>query len=214
MTKNNIPAGSQFGGLIVLNHLDRRSGNNDYYGCRCTCGKEIEVQGSHLLHSGITSCGCARAPRPITTDPSTRRLRQAWRHMISRCTDLCCRDYTRYGARGITVCSEWLATFDAFKSWALANGYSDSLTLDRIDNDGNYTPGNCRWATIAQQNLNTRRVRRVTAFGETKALSEWAADPRCQVSYFTLRQRVVYLRWEFEAALLNGKHERPQAYAA
>lgn len=214
MTKNSIPEGTQFGQLTVLQHTERRSGYNHYFLARCDCGREIELLGSHLLHSGVTSCGCARPVRQITVDSTERRLRQAWRHMISRCTDSGCKDYCNYGARGISVCLEWLTDFNTFKDWSLSHGYQDNLSLDRIDNDGIYEPGNCQWATIVQQNRNTRRVRRVTAFSETKTLSEWAADPRCQVTYFALRQRVTYLGWEIETAIMNGKHKRSQVHAA
>ncbi len=127
--------------------------------------------------------------------------------MISRCTDPDCKDYTNYGGRGITVCSVWQNDFEVFRTWALANGCNNDRSLDRIDNDGDYSPENCRWATITEQNRNTRRVLRLTVFDETKTLSEWAEDPRCQVSYFTLRQRIVYLGWEPEAALLCSKHQ-------
>jgi len=214
MTKNDIPIGQRFGQLTILRHLDRCSGNNQYFAARCDCGREIEVQGSHLLYSGIISCGCACTRRTDPMHRSTRRLRLTWRHMINRCTDPDNQDYTGYGGRGIAICPEWLSNFGAFKEWALANGYQDDLSLDRIDNDGNYSPANCRWATITQQNRNTRRVRRLTAFGETKTLSEWAEDPRCQVSYSALHQRITTLGWGIEAALLNKKHERPQFRAA
>ncbi len=214
MSKNAIPAGTIFGHLTVLERLERVSGDNRYFRCRCACGAEVEVQGSHLLYSGITSCGCDRPPRPKTSSPSERRLRTAWRHMINRCTDPADKDYGNYGGRGISVCPEWVNDFGAFRDWSLENGYAEDLSLDRIDNDGGYAPINCHWATICEQNRNTSRVRRYTAWGETKILSVWAEDPRCQVSYFALRQRVVYLGWKLEAALLTGKHERPQSKAA
>lgn len=214
MTKNDIPVGTRFGQLIVLRRVTRRSGNNQYFAAHCDCGREIEVQGSHLLYSRITSCGCARSGRPDTMRRSTRRLRLAWRHMINRCTEPGDKDYVSYGERGIAICPEWLSSFEAFKAWALSNGYRNDLSLDRIDNDGDYTPTNCRWATITEQNRNTRRVRRITAFGETKTLSEWAEDPRCQVSYSTLHQRITTLGWGIEAALLNTKHKRPRSCAA
>ncbi len=216
MTKNTIPVGTQFGQLTVLARLDRKSGRNYYYRCRCSCksNREIEVQGTHLLHSGQKSCGCLRLTHTHKADPSQRRLRTAWYHMINRCSKPNDKDYRNYGGRGITICAEWLHDFNAFKDWALANGHQEGLSLDRIDNDGNYTPDNCRWATNAQQSRNTRRVRRITAFGETKTLSEWAEDPRCQVSYSILHQRITTLGWDFEAALLIGKHERPRLKAA
>jgi len=201
MTKNDIPAGTQFGHLTVLAPTNHRSGYNLYFLCNCACGSEVEIMGSHLLYSNTISCGCARRRRPVTVDATTRRLRHAWRHMLDRCYKSSCDSYPHYGGRGITVCQEWRESFEAFKAWALANDYADDLTIERIDNDGNYEPQNCRWATIAEQNGNTSRVRRVTAYGETKAIAEWARDVRCMVSYHTLYRRIVNLGWDVEKAL-------------
>lgn len=214
MTKNNIPIGTRFGLLTVLCPSDRHSGYNQYFHVRCDCGREIEVQGSHLLYSHKRTCGCKSDKQPREQEYSRRRLRQTWRHMIDRCINRRCKDYGNYGARGIAIHPDWFFDYSAFQVWALSHGYRDDLSLDRTDNNGPYEPENCRWATITEQNRNTRRVRRCTAFGETKTLSEWADDPRCHVSYFTLRQRVVYLKWEFEAALLCKKHERLRTHAA
>ena len=212
MTKNDIPAGTTFGQLTVLARTDRRSGYNRYFLCRCTCGREVEIQGTHMLHHGQISCGCI-SHYAHGRSRDNRRLRQAWRHMISRCTNPTDKDFCHYGARGISICTEWLNDFDNFRDWALANGYLDTKSLDRIVNDGNYTPANCRWATITEQNRNTRRVLFFTLNGETKPLSMWAEDPRCRVSYSTLHQRITTLGWGFEAALLNRKHERPRSRA-
>lgn len=88
------------------------------------------------------------------------------------------------------MCPEW-HDFAVFREWALANGYADGLSIDRFpNNDGNYEPGNCRWATPAQQNRNTRVNRMLTAFGETKCITDWAADPRCRVTLRGLNLRL------------------------
>lgn len=102
------------------------------------------------------------------------RLRNIWRGMKRRCNNPKDTCYPRYGAKGISVCNEWLHDFSAFEQWSLANGYSDTLTIDRIDNNGNYCPENCRWATHGEQQRNKSNNVRVEHNGESKTISEWS----------------------------------------
>lgn len=102
------------------------------------------------------------------------RLRGVWRNMIQRCHNPNHPQYCSYGGRGITVCDEWRNDYPCFREWALKNGYAQGLTIDRIDNNGGYSPQNCRWATYKEQNRNKRSNRNITLNGETKCLSEWA----------------------------------------
>lgn len=120
------------------------------------------------------------------------RLYRIWSGMKTRCYNDNEPAYPRYGGRGITIHESWLTDYVAFKSWALSNGYSNELTIDRIDNDGNYEPGNCRWITRKEQNRNRRSNVMATAFGETKSVAEWADDPRCCVDYECLIERIRY----------------------
>ena len=101
------------------------------------------------------------------------RLYNIWSHMCERCNNPNFVYYERYGGRGISVCSEWLGNYDAFREWALSNGYKDNLTLERKDNDGNYCPENCKWATPKEQ-ANNRRSNRLLSFnGETHNIEGW-----------------------------------------
>ena len=102
------------------------------------------------------------------------RLYQIYTSMKDRCYRVKARDYARYGARGIRVCSEWLASFDAFRDWALQNGYADNLTLDRKEVSGPYSPENCRWSTYKEQANNRSNTKRITYEGVTRTASEWA----------------------------------------
>lgn len=102
------------------------------------------------------------------------RLYQIYTSMKDRCYRENARDYHRYGARGIKVCSEWLDSFDIFRTWALQNGYSDDLTLDRIQNDLGYSPDNCRWVTKKAQANNRSNTLIITFEGVTRTASEWA----------------------------------------
>jgi len=121
--------------------------------------------------------------------------------MRRRCSDPRNKRYASYGGRGIKVCPAWAGDFEVFYVWARTAGYGSGLTIERVDNDGDYEPGNCRWATRAEQALNSRRNVHLTAFGETKTIKEWADDPRCVVSEEALRLRVSRRRWEAERAL-------------
>lgn len=133
-------------------------------------------------------------------------LYRRWEDMMRRCTDPQRDNYEQYGARGITVCEEWIV-FDNFRKWALANGYSKELELDRIENDEGYGPDNCRWVTKKHNGRNKRNTLRITAFGDTKAVGDWADDPRCKVSYNLLRSRI-QRGWSPEIALTSPENAR------
>jgi hypothetical protein len=106
------------------------------------------------------------------------RLHRIWAAMIWRCTNEDDARQKRYGNRGISVAPEW-ENYLVFKGWAIGSGYDDNLQIDRIDNDGDYEPGNCRWVTCAQNARNKSSNRMLTAFGETKCIADWLLDERC-----------------------------------
>lgn len=126
------------------------------------------------------------------------RLFSIWTNMKSRCYNKKSTNYNRYGGRGIKVCDEWRNDFKSFYDWAMSNGYEEHLTIDRIDNDGNYEPSNCRWATVKEQSLNTIKNRLVTIRGETKPLSLWCEY--YSINYKTVRDRLKR-GWNYEDAL-------------
>jgi hypothetical protein len=113
-------------------------------------------------------------------------LYNVWKTMKARCSNSKLKVYAQYGGRGIKVDPSWESDFSVFRSWAIEKGYQEGLSLDREDNDGNYEPSNCRWATRTQQNRNRRITRHIIAFGEKKTVAEWTEDPRCVVPYTTL----------------------------
>ena len=104
------------------------------------------------------------------------RLYRVWGGIKKRCFNPSHPYYTHYGGRGITVCEEWKDSFEAFEMWALENGYAEHLTIDRIDNNGNYCPENCRFVTQTEQIRNRSISRKATINGETKSLMEWANE--------------------------------------
>lgn len=134
-----------------------------------------------------------------THGKSNTRLYGIWTGMKTRCYDKRCAKYYRYGARGISLCDDWARDFSTFYDWAVANGYSDNLTIDRIDNDGNYCPENCRWITAAEQAANKSTNHRVSHAGQTHTIAEWARITGLDRAL--LKDRIVRYGWEPGRAL-------------
>lgn len=134
----------------------------------------------------------------------TRKLRlyKIWTGMKRRCYDERRLEYKNYGGRGIEICQEWKNSFEAFRDWATENGYTDELTIDRIDVNGNYEPSNCRWVTLKEQANNMRTNTMVTYKGETKTLAQWAES--FGINYHTLVTRLYKENLPFEEAVKKG----------
>lgn len=129
--------------------------------------------------------------RFVTTHGDSRkRLYKLYMQMVYRCHNSSYHRYCDYGGRGISVCQSWKYDYTAFKEWAVSHGYDDSLTIERIDVDGNYCPMNCTWIPSSLQASNRRTSHIITAFGESKIVSKWVQDDRCKVNRKTLSKRV------------------------
>lgn len=115
------------------------------------------------------------------------KLYRVWCGMKERCNNPHNKKYERYGGRGITVCDEWSNDFGAFRDWAYSHGYADGLTIDRINNNANYTPDNCRWVTRAEQNRNYSRNRMITYMGKTQCVSDWSKETGIKSATITWR---------------------------
>lgn len=142
------------------------------------------------------------------------RLYRIWLQMKNRCYNTRTKRYPDYGGRGIKVCDEWLHDFQAFWDWSMTHGYADDLSIDRIDNNGSYTPDNCRWVTQFVQANNSRHCRMLTFKGETHSVSEWSRITG--ISRHTLSNRIHVYGWSVEKTLTvpNGggkKWRRNQA---
>lgn len=126
------------------------------------------------------------------------RLNNIYSHMKARCYNSNGWNYQYYGARGIKVCDEWKNNYQKFKEWAINNGYSNNLTIDRIDVNGDYCPENCRWVTDKEQKNNTRRNHYITYNGKTQSMKQWAEE--LNISYYVLRSRINRSKWSIEKA--------------
>lgn len=175
-----IEAGSIYGQLTTLFRVSDTG--PQYWLCKCSCGAETIVRG-YLLKCGRTkSCGHLRktVPAARTKHGASRKSGRTseygtWKAMKARCYNVRNKRYANYGGRGIIVCEKWLNSFTDFLQDV---GYrpGKEYTLDRINNDGNYEPGNVRWATQTQQQRNRTVARQLTINGVTKPLAEWAEE--------------------------------------
>jgi hypothetical protein len=184
--------GKRFGRLVVLSETDKRDKcGNVYYLCECDCGTRKTISGASLRQGRTVSCGCYNK-EVITGDKvpggSRKGLYRVWYSMLMRCNNENNKDFHNYGARGISVCKEWQNSYEAFYHWATQSGYRQGLTLDRIDNDGNYSPENCRWATWKQQHNNKRSNKKIKYGG--KLFTEATLADHIGIGKATLRRRI------------------------
>lgn len=187
MNKMQDLTGQKFGRLTVLGKTENKKYGKILWDCQCECGNHKETISSCLRNGDVKSCGClqreTRRNNALRLDKvrvkhgmSNSRLYRIYHNMVSRCYRKSINGYENYGGRGIRVCEEWLGKdgFVNFMEWALHNGYDDTLTIDRMDSNGNYEPDNCKWATNKEQANNTRATLFLEYNGVIHSLTEWA----------------------------------------
>ena len=200
--------GRVFGRLTVIEYAGRNSDGVRMWLCRCACGNEATVRGSCLTSGHTKSCGCGKLG-PLnpnekhwneTHGKTGTRLYFVWKNMRNRCRCKSSSSYRFYGKRGISVCEEW-EDFSNFSSWAMSSGYSDGLTIERIDVNGNYCPENCCWIPRELQSKNTRSVHVIEFNGVSLVQADWAR--RIGIHPATLCERIK--KYGVEAALTMKK---------
>lgn len=194
-------AGRKFGRLLVLRQSPYKKRGKILWICKCDCGNTAEVISEYLKSGHTRSCGCLSTKHGYARK---ERLYGIWVGMKQRCRDENSKDYSKYGGRGISVCSEWIDDYLAFRDWALSNGYNDTLSIDRIHNDGNYCPNNCRWVTLKVQNNNTSRNTYATYGNQTHTLSAWAEI--LNIPYKLMMSRL-HNGWSFERIVARERLE-------
>ncbi len=181
--------------ITIIKALDERDKRNAiYYLCKCDCGREFKTTTDRMYK--MKSCGCMKKKLIGIANTkhggSASRLYAVWSDMKARCYNPKNRSYKHYGARGIIVCPEWKNSFKAFMDWALENNYDENAdmgecTIDRIDPNGNYEPGNCRWANEKEQQNNRNNNIIIEYNGEKHTISEWSDITKIKYSVIKAR---------------------------
>lgn len=193
--------GKQIGRWRVIEFVGRDNSGNLFWKCECDCGAMKRVAGAGLANGTTTSCGCFRTEnRPNlkkTHGLSKIKEYKIWKGMKQRCNNNRSPSYFNYGGRGIKICDRWQNSFDNFLA-DMGHIPSTNHTLDRIDNDGNYEPSNCRWATVAEQSRNRRSTMMLTFNGITQCAKDWSKIVGVKAS--TIRERI-HRGWTVDEAL-------------
>lgn len=201
--------GQKFGRLTAIQFIENDKQNKPCWLFKCDCGKSKIIRLYSVKNGRARSCGCFAKELSIILGKSKithgdashangLRIYRIWNGMKSRCNS---PKRTNYYQRGINICDEW-EKYLPFKKWALSHGYSDDLTIDRIDNNGNYSPENCRWVSMTEQNRNKRTSVYLTLNGITKHINEWVS--MMGINKSTLRSRL-RRGWTIQKALATPK---------
>lgn len=198
--------GEKYHMLTAINYVGTDENHAAYWLFRCECGNEkvIALNSVRRKKGFVSSCGCKDIlmhhsnPNRLSHGMCGTRLYRIWKAMKTRCTNPNSKDYRNYGGRGITVCNEWKNDFQTFYEWSKIHGYTDDLTIDRIDPNGNYEPSNCRWVSLKIQANNRRSDRYISFNGETHTAKEW--EDITGIKSSTIRKRLS-LGWDVEKTL-------------
>lgn len=195
-------SGQKFGKLTAIKVVGKSKKGESIWECLCDCGNITKSTCSNLKRGHTKSCGCYKKICCVTHHEANTRLYKIWKGIKNRCCNKRTPQYCDYGGRGITVCDQWLKNYINFRDWALANGYEDNLTIDRINNDGNYEPNNCRWVNNKIQSNNRRDNCFITYLGETLTISQWG--DRLGIDPTTIRARYKVYNLPLEKVFYKG----------
>lgn len=195
--------GKQFGRLTALKEVGKNKHGNYLWLCRCDCGREKIIIGSSLVKGDSRSCGHHPRGRKKDERPHIQRISKIWYGMKDRCENPNSSAYRYYGARGIKICEEWQDK-NVFYIWAINNGYKEHLTINRVDNNGNYKPSNCNWVTRKEQQNNRRGNVTITHNGETHTVQQWVDILGITRSGYKHRTR---RGWNKESAIFTPRQD-------
>lgn len=200
--------GKKFGRLTVIKRMPNNKFGIVYWLCECECGGQTIARGSSLRDGKTRSCGCLQKDYIRNYDYKKRKYKREYQRLRrilfaikARCYNPHTVNFERYGGLGITVCDEWLDKKQGtlnFCKWAMENGYSENLTIDRINSNGNYEPSNCRWVDYTQQCRNRKITLKYTVNGINKPLKEWC--DLYNIKYSAVLKRLKR-GWDIEKAL-------------
>lgn len=200
--------GLRFGRLKVTKMAGKTGDHKINWHVRCDCGGVTIVPGSNLTQGATQSCGCLQRERTSKANfkhgDAQSVLNNKWFRMKRRCLNPKDKRYAAYGGRGITICEEWM-DYVNFQQWAKDSGYEDGLSIERINNDGNYEPSNCRWIPMIEQSKNTRKSHKVTFKGRTQILADWAREIGIGQSTLQIRLKTMSAKEAFTKPLAPEK---------
>lgn len=207
-----VNAGDRYARLTIIKEVEKKN-KRRYFLCKCDCGNHREVRMTNLRYGSTKSCGCLRDEQNrvagfkhgLRSSP----IYSSWHSMKQRCLNPNAQSYHYYGGRGITIFDEWKDDFMNFYNWAIENGYTEGMTIERIDVNGNYEPDNCTWIPQSEQSNNTRRNKPVAFNGKTKNVTEWSKE--LGFNRGMLRKRLSS-GWSIERALTTPVQTKYQRF--
>ncbi len=206
--------GKKYGRLVVISFSHRNARSKIFFNCQCDCGNVKIIEGDPLRRGATKSCGCyhkkANMKHGLASGGEKHRLYKIYGGMKDRCCNGKNHKYFRYGGRGIQICNEWLNDNSSFFNWAFANGYKKDLTIERIDNDGDYCPSNCKWATPKEQANNRSHIPKYLYKGKTYTGAQ--IETTFGVKSYLFRQRI-NRGWPIEKAINLPSDRTPRVSA-
>lgn len=200
MSKMKDITGMKFNKLLVIERAENSSRGKARWKCLCDCGNYTIVEGSNLRNGAVKSCGCSKMEsKNQTHGMSKTRIYKEWNNMKNRVLNHSTKSYKDYGKRGISVCDEWKYDFKSFYEWAMVNGYSDDLTIERKDTNGDYCPENCCWIPKSEQAKNRRVNYKIEYNGKKHNLVELCNE--LGLNYKRVHNRIHKLGWSVDRAI-------------
>ncbi len=207
----------RFGKLVMTGEFYKTEKKKIFIECVCDCGNIVFRDMNNLRNGHTKSCGCINLKHGYLKRGKEHPLAKVLRSIRSRCLYPSHDRYPCYGGKGVKICDEWVGegSIPNFIEWAERSGYKEGLTIDRVDNDGNYEPSNCRWVTVHTQMRNRSNNININAFGKTLCITDWEKEDVCSVKVRCIKKRMDKLGWDAERAISTpGRNSHKNMNAA